>query len=370
MEIECLRENLIKSLNIVGRIIPSRPSLPVLASVYISAKENRLNFFGTDLEIGAQSSMPAKIINEGIVLAPAKLLLDYISSNQDPIITFKKEGNVLITQSEHHKATFSIFNEKDYPTPPEITTGIEIILPFNKLIEAFKLVIIACSNDESRPILNGVYLLPSEDLKIVGTDSYRLAEYRINLEKDKETLKINPLIIPKRTISELIRISSLISPEDNRLKIVVSDKEVRFIIAENQLYSRLIEGSFPDYEKVIPKNFNTLVTISRNDLLSLVKAISVFNRELNSSTKIAILKEAIKLKTSSSEFGQLESVSLAKVEGEELEITFNTRFILDVLTTLSTKEIVFGLNSKNEPARITSPENPHYQYIMMPLRVE
>jgi DNA polymerase-3 subunit beta len=370
MEVECLRENLIKGLNIVGRIIPSRPSLPVLASIRLSAKENKLTFFGTDLEIGAQSSMPVKIINEGVVLAPAKLLLDYISSNQDPIITLKKEGNVLLAQSEHYKATFSTFDEKDYPTPPEMTAGSEVVLPFDRLIEAFKLVIIACSNDESRPILNGLYVLASDDLRIVGTDSYRLAEYKITQEKGKPFAKINPLIIPKRTISEVIRIASLMPPEENSLKILISEKEIRFVIGENQLYSRLIEGNFPDYEKVIPKNFSTTVVISRSELLSLVKAVSVFNKELNSSTKVMVLKKAIKLKSSSSEFGQLESVSLAKVEGEELEITFNTRFLLEVLTALSAQEIVFSLNTKNEPARITTPESPHYQYIMMPLRVE
>lgn len=367
MTIECTRENLNTGLGVVGRIIPNKPSLPILSNVLLCTDGGRLKLTGTDLEIGAMVDIGAKVGEEGTVAAPARLLFDYVANNQDPIISLKKDGTVLLAESNHFKASIATQDAAEYPQITPIENAVALRVPKVEFLEAAKDVAIACSVDESRPVLSGVYLyITKDELKMVGTDSYRLAEYKIALKKEKE---LKPVIVPRRIMQELVRCATGAAVEN--IDIMIGDKEIRFKFGSIELFSRLIDGNFPDYEKILPKNFTTTALLGRGEFLNVIKASSAFGRNLSSSVKITVIPEGkIKVRSSSSEYGQLESSVETTVTGEEVEASFNLRFLLDILGALTTPEIQFMLNDKNSPAVIKPKDSQNYIYLMMPLRIE
>ena len=368
MDVECTREKLSQAALRASRIVSSRPSLPILSHILCQTTEGQLSLFSTDLELGLTTSLGAKVATEGSVVVPARSLVDFLTNNTDPTIHLISDGPHLELKSAHMKARLSGLDQADFPTPPVLANTKTLELPAKTFLEAVKKVVIAPAVEDTRPVLTGV-LLSGQDgvLTVVATDSFRLAEQTLALPAASD---IPTLIIPSRTIQELLRVASG-EETGGSIKMELEEHQCTFTVGQTKLLSRLIDGAFPSYQEIIPKSFATTATLKRAELLNLVKAANVFSREAGASIKAAFSSEGyIQVRSPQGQFGQIETKMEAVVEGEAVESAFNAKFLLDVLAVLSNETIIFELNGKTTPAIIRVPGDDSYKYVMMPLRIE
>lgn len=366
MKLSCTQENLAKGLGIVGRSVGTRTALPVLNNILIQTEKGRLKLSATDLEIGIHTWIGAKVDAEGAITVPARLLVDFINTNTDKNINLQLKETTLHLESEHYKANIKGIEAAEFPLIPEVKKTQEIEIPAADFALAISRTIIAAALDESRPVLAGVYIYSSNgQLKIVATDSYRLAEQTIKLTK-----KISEpiaFIIPQRTMAELSRI---IGENTQNIKIFPGENQVEFQIDETVLVSRLIEGAFPDYGQIIPKEFKTKVKLATSEFANAIKMASLFAKESANNIKVKITEGKIEILAVSPHVGDNISEVSGKVSGNNLEIAFNAKFILDVLPVLNTEETVLEFSTNISPGLIKSEKDENYLYVIMPLRVD
>lgn len=366
MQISCLQENLSKGLNIINRIVPLRGSLPILSNIFIKTEKGRLKLSGTNLEIGINYWLGAKVEKKGGLTIPAKTFSEYINSLPLGKINLSIIDQKLIIESNNYEAKIFGTDSKEFPLIPEIKEKPIAKLSPNDLLEGISQVLFAAALDESRPILSGVYFKFSKDkLWIVATDSYRLSEKVVKLS---HTLKNEfTMIVPAKTITEL---SYIISEINEPVEISLSENQVLFHFKDIDLVSKLIEGEFPNYKQIIPETYETKVKINTEEFIKVVKLANIFAREGAGNVKIEVkLKGQLTVSTTTASLGDNISSLKVDVQGIDSEITFNTKYLLDVLNNIKSKEISLELNGKLNPGVIKPIGSSGYLHIIMPLRV-
>lgn len=365
MKIEVTQENLAKAISAVSRIVSSRSSLPVLGNILIATDSGRLKISATNLEIGINCWIGAKTNQEGAVTVPARLFSEFITSLPGGNIELASEDNNLIVTAPHVQSTINGISAEEFPLIPQIKTEPALELPVDIMKSAFTQVVIAASSDEARPILTGVYIYnEGTKLNIVSTDSYRLAERKITLKKKPE--KDVKVIVPGRTIQELVRL--LDSGES--VQVYVDDNQVMFEVGDIQLTSRLIEGQFPDYRQIIPKEVETTVEVDTTEITRVVKLASLFARENAGSVRLDVKAEGtIDVVANPSQVGENTSSADCKVDGDDGEISLNAKYLTDALGVVGSAKLTLSLSGKLNPCVIQPiVEHPDYIHIIMPLR--
>ncbi len=374
MEIICKKENLKNSLNKVINIVGRNNNLPILNNVLIRAKKNFWELIATDLEIGIKCQVRGKIVSEGEYTLPAKLFFDYLNLLDEEKINLKLEEEGLVLKTDNNQTIFHGNSAEDFPHLPEIKEeGINFSLNNEDLKDGLEKIVFAAASGEVRPEISGILFnfLPEEKkLVAVATDSYRLAEIKIPLKKiEKEA----SFILPAKTAQEVIRIISLQQNKQQEVEISLTpERQVVFSFnddeIENQksifLVSKLIEGEYPHYQEIIPKEFPTKIVLAKNDLFKAVKAASLFSEEVN-TIKLKFLSQEV-LVTSSSTKGENKSKVFGKLEGEENQISLNSRYLLDGLRALKGEEVIFQVGEKDMPCAL-KPLKGEYLYLLMPI---
>lgn len=367
MKVSCTQENLEKGLGIVGRSVGTRTTLPVLNNILLKTEKGGLKLSATDLEIGISTWIGAKVDSEGAITVPARLLVDYINTNNDKNISFETKDMTVRFESEHYKANIKGIEASEFPLIPKVTKTAEIEVIAQNLEKAISKVIISAALDETRPVLAGIYIHgEGTKIKIVATDSYRLAEQTLNLES-KLAEKVS-FIVPQRTMAEVLRV---LPQAKDKVKILPGDNQVEFIMGDTTVVSRLIEGSFPDYTQIIPQGSKTKVSVNASEFLNAIKMASFFARESANNIKLRLKSpDKIEVIASSPHLGDNVSEVPGKVSGENLEIAFNAKFIIDVLQVISDPEIILELSSSASAGLLKSAKDPDYLYVIMPLRMD
>ena len=366
MKISCTQENLNRGLGIVSHMVGTRTTLPVLNNILLKTEKGRLKLAATDLEIGISTWIGGKVLKEGATTAPARLFSEFVTTNTDKTINLELKDATLNLSSEHFRANIKGIEASEFPLIPEVKGGATIEVSAINFRDAILKTVFACALDETRPVLAGVYLIASSGkLKLVATDSYRLAEKTINtLSKDA---KAN-LIVPARTLAEIGR---LIDESIEKVSIHVGENQVEFKLGPTEVVSRLIEGSFPDYLQIIPTNIKTKIELVTAQFGSAIKMASFFARESANNIKLALKKpKTIQVLAVSPQIGDNTSNLEADFSGEELEIAFNAKFILDVLGVIGSEKIDLELAGPLSPGIIRPAKDKNYLYIIMPLRME
>lgn len=365
MNIECTQENLAKALAIVGRLAGTRGTLPVLGNILLSVEKGRLKLSATDLEIGVYTWIGGKVEKEGAITVPARLLVDFINTNTDSTIVLESKDTVLNLKSERFNANIKGIDASEFPLIPEIKRVNEITLSAKDFKEAINQTVFATAIDETRPVLTGVLAkFGGNNLKLVATDSYRLAEKSLNLTEKSADLSI---IIPARTLQELNRIVL----DDTKIILSVAENQILFSFGDTVLISRLIDGIFPDYEQIIPKNSTTEAIVDKGTFSQAIKMASFFARESANNIKIKVDGEnQMEIVAISPQLGDSISKIPIKFKGETVEVAFNAKFILDALNILNTQELELKLAGKLQPGIIIPKDIKNYLYLIMPLRVE
>ncbi len=367
MNVSCTQENLAKGLAIVGRSVGVRTTLPVLNNILVKTEKGGLKLSATDLEIGINTWIGAKVDSDGAITVPAKLLVDYITNNNDKKIDIsQKEMNIHLS-SEHFKVNIKGIDASEFPLIPQVKKKIELVISPTDLASAIGKTIIAAALDESRPVLAGIFFhAKNNTLKIVATDSYRLSEQKINLEK-KLAEEIS-FIVPSRPMSEVLRI---LSNAMEKISIYPGENQVEFVISETTLVSRLITGAFPNYEQIIPTAATTRVSVSTDEFRSAIKMAQIFAKDSGSNIKLKLkAPKEISISANSPHLGDNVSQVAGTVSGKDLEIAFNAKFILDVLAVLKSETIKLDLSGESTAGLIFGEKDPSFLYVIMPLRVD
>ncbi|MEK7160230.1 MAG: DNA polymerase III subunit beta [Patescibacteria group bacterium] len=367
MKITFLSDNLQKKLPFLNHAVSSRGQLPILSNFLLDVKKGKLTISATDLEIGISSSIPVNVEKEGSVTLPAKNFSDLLANIGSQKLTLFLEGETLRLTGEKIKASFQTIPSDDFPNLYE-EKGEELISIKKSQVEEFiSRVVFAAAFDSSKPALSGVLLdKDKNEVLFVATDGYRLSMQK-NVFKTKEELA-KPLVIPSRVIREILSISE----ESDELRVFISEKnnQVLFSQGETILVGRLIEGEYPDYQKIIPADFNTKTEVKRDELLNAIKICSVFARETANIIKLTIGKDRMIVSANSPSVGE-DSVEIsAKTIGEENEIAFNAKYVLDLLSSLDKDDLVFEMTGPLNPGVFKIKEDNTFLHLIMPIRVQ
>ncbi len=362
MKLQVTQENLSKALSTVGRVATNRGTLPVLANVLIKTIDNRVAISATNLDIAITRYIGSKISEQGAITVPARLVQDFVGSLPSGVIDLKLDEFKLRMKSGSYSSSINGISAEDFPVMPAISDKTAWKLPAKMVKEALQQVVTAASSDEARPVLTGVYIHSYQgQLFMVATDSYRLAEKKLGEAKQDVSL-----LVPANAMQDLLRI---VSDSNDDVEILHDDQQVMFTVGEVELVTRLIEGNYPDYRKLIPKSFNTTAKLKKQEFASITKVASLFARESAGSVVVSADEsdKALQVRSVASQLGENTSKADADVTGEG-EITLNSRYLIDVLSVLNGSDVEFCFNGKLEPSLIRDPKQDDYLHVIMPLK--
>lgn len=362
MKLQVTQENLNKALSSVARIANSRNALPILGNVLLKTVDNRLSVAATNLDIGITHFIGSKIKDEGSITVPARLMQDFVSSLPSGVIDLDLEDHKLHISAGQYKSTINGVSAEDFPVMPAISEGTSWDISSTILKKALQQTVLAASGDEARPVLTGVYIHNYEgDIYIVATDSYRLAEKK--LMKSSQDVS---LLVPANAMQDLLRI---LGDGDEKVHITHDEQQVLFQVGEVELVSRLIEGSYPPYRKLIPEAFEVSATLQKDDFTNITKVSSLFARESAGSITIKVdeVNKNVSIASVASQLGENTSSAEAQITGSG-EVTLNSRYLLDALHVIQGDKVTFQFNGKLDPSLLSDPDNEGYKHIVMPLR--
>ncbi|MBA3758263.1 DNA polymerase III subunit beta [Candidatus Saccharibacteria bacterium] len=362
MKLQVTQENLSKALGHVSRVANSRGTLPILSNVLLKTVDNRLSIAATNLDIAITHYIGSKVAIEGAITVPARLMQDFVSSLPSGVIDLSLKENKLHISTDKYQSIINGVTAEDFPVMPAIAGGKQWKIAGKTLKTGLQQVVVAASSDEARPLLTGVLVHSHEGgLYIVATDSYRLAEKRLDTTKQEVSL-----LIPANALQDLLRI---LGDEDSDVVVTHDDQQVLFKVGDVELVTRLIEGKYPDYRKLIPKTFASSAILKRVDFVNITKVSSLFARESAGSVTINLETEPaqVSIRSIASQIGENTASANAEVTGDGV-ITLNSRYILDALNALNGDEATISFNGKLEPCLITDAKAKDYTHVIMPLK--
>ncbi len=367
MRLTCSQKDLFTALSVTSRAVGVSNTLPVLNNVLVKAEGKKLYFTATNLEVAINYWIEAEIINEGEITIPSKLLTNYINYLKDEKVDLALEGgDSIMVKTTDSKIKIKGISATEFPSIPTVEKEGTFTITANDLERAIKQVSFAASLSSTRPILTGVYFNVSKDkLKMVSTDSYRLAEKTLNIKNSTGDISC---IVPVKTILELGSILSLLR-EGGDIEVIISKNQIYFSLSKAKITSRLIEGQFPNYQQVIPKTSKSKIILNVGELTLALKRINLFAKENNNKVLIKLGREGLMITTDVTQIGVGEIEIRGKVEGEDTEIALNSQFMLDVLGNLEASEVVMKLGEKTNPAVFQASGNEDYIHIIMPLKI-
>jgi len=378
MKITCLQENLSRGLAVVGRAVANRATLPVIHNVLLNVDQSMLKLSATNLEIAMTTWVGAKIEEEGSITVPARLLSEFVNSlPNDPINLQLEEGSGLLEiSSGSSKAHINITDASEFPPIPTVDDGIAAEVDPFVLRSAITRVAFAAATEESRPVLTGVELkLDESKFTMAAADGFRLAVHHGALLKPvPEEMSV---IIPARTMNELNR---LISDREEPVEILMTPAkgQVMFRIRGGdtvEIVSQLLQGTFPNYEQLIPQSYTTRAVMDLPTVLRAARTASIFARDGSNIIRMHLMPaEAdteppkVEISARSEEVGDNEdTVDLDEIEGEEGKIAFNSRYLLDVLSVLEKGKIALETTTSSSPGVFKPTDSDDYIHVVMPM---
>lgn len=368
MKFRCSREQLDRQLQQVSRIVTVRQSLPVLSNVLLETDGSILRLSSTDLELAMTTHLPAKVEQEGTFTVPAKVLQEFVHQNPDEELHFQLEGFELICTSPKVTARLSGLDAEEYPPLPKVENGQKVTLPLSSVVEGLKQVIIACAADQARQVLTGVYLqLEGETATFAATDSFRLVERTIPILPITTPMT---LLIPGRSIQELIRSAAILPME--QLELEVGEQQLIFRIGELELYSRLLQGDFPKYQTIIPQTSVAVAELTTSEVLQALRLSTIFSQAGVANVLLEVTEEGVLTISSygSPRGSTKHSIYALLEEGfQPIRVPFNAKFLLDACQSAGSDHLSFRFSGQTTPLLILS-DDPNHLQLVMPIRLD
>lgn len=371
MKFSCDRSALTEAINISQKAVASRSTLPVLEGLYIKAKDGKVILTGNDLEIGIEAFLEAQIESEGSIVVNSRLFGDIIRKMSGDIVVIDvNSNNVTNIKCGNSKFNITGIDPTEFPEIQKFDVEFDITLTHKQLKDLVRHTIFAVGTNETKIILTGCLLEASGNtVNMVAVDGFRLAYKKITCEKETVSgiLGDVSIIIPAKSLNELVKI---LDDSDDTVKIYCSEKNIRFEFDNVTFTSRLLEGDYIDYKKIIPADYRTVVKSDVRPLIEAVERASLIitGEFINSPVIMNIVDGEIKINCET-QVGKVEEYIAVDMYGDGLEIGFNNRYLLDALKAVSTDEIKVNFNGPTSPCLISPVDGDDFKYIVLPLRL-
>lgn len=365
MELSVTQENFTKALSNVGRVASSKTGLPILSNILLRTDGSRLLVAATNLEIASTHLVGAKIITPGSITVPARLISDFVSSLPKGTVELKVKDSHLHVTSGSYSSIINGVVADEFPELPTIdeTSTIQYSVNTVDFKQAVAQTVITSSNDNTRPVLTGVYWHSFEGhLYLAATDGYRLSERRL-----VETKSEVAAIIPTSTLQEVLR---TVTDEVSEVDMLFDETQVRFRVGESEITSRLIDGNYPDYRQLIPAKSETNIAISTSDFVRITKIAGLFARDSGGSVTLTAdqEKKTLSIHSIASELGENTSSATAEVTSDG-QVTLNSRYLSEALSVVDSDLVEFRFSGKLAPCVLTAKsKDVNYKHIIMPLK--
>ena len=374
MKVVLNRADLLKGISTVQSAVATKNTMPILANVLLEARDTKLEFVATYLDMGIRCSVVAEVVEKGSITINAKKLADIVRELPEASVDIEIDENqkmILVCQ----KSQFKVHGlpKDDFPILPEVKKEKVFKIKGSLLQEMIHKTIFAVSTDETRYVLNGVYFqVENEKLKMVATDGHRLAYIQKKLEGKGEG-KAN-VIIPTKTLNELSKVISDASKgktekEETIVEVITTENQIKFTVEGVEIISRLIEGQFPNYEQVIPKDSDKKVEVSTAELSSATKRVAILTSEKSNSIRYQIKAGKISISSKTPDMGEAKEEIDASYKGEEISIAYNAKYVLDVLKNVGTDQVSIELTQPLSPGILKPKGDADYLCVIMPMRV-
>ncbi len=364
MKLICDKSILQEAISTAQKAITGKSTMPVLEGIYIEAFNNTVTFIGSDIDLSIETKKEAQVLEPGKLVVDSRILGEIIRKlPNDEVLMETLEGNIL--QIICQKSIFSILhmNADEYPSIPSITANIDFSINQSVLKNMIRSTIFATAQDETRPILQGVlFEINNKTLNLVALDGYRLAVRSEVIDSDSS---IN-VVIPGKTLNE---VSKIIEEKEEAVDISYTSNHILFNLGDTKVISRLLEGEFIKYASMLPQNYKLLVTVNRQDILNGIERASLLAKDGNSKLiKLEIEEDNIVI-TSNSQLGKVREEVTANVQGEAIQIAFNSKYLLDVMKIMEDNEILMELNTSVTPCVIKNKNIDNCKYLVLPVRL-
>jgi len=365
MKFSLLQTNLLGGLTKTGRVVSSKTTLPILQNILIDTTKESVCIAGTNMETTVITKVGAKIEDIGGVCVPAKLFIEFITSlPESKIEIFTKEG-ALVIKSEGYEAEIPCIAKEEFPPLPELGKKKAAKLNKEAFLKTMESVLYAAATDEGRPVLTGVKVKKTEDgWTTVATDGYRLSLKTMKSSFGEDT----EFIIPARTLQEVVKAGEEDKTSEEILFTKTEDSQLGFIVGETEIFGRAIDGEYPNYEKILPKQHTSRATLNTSEFLSAVKSAAIFARDNANIIKMSVNKNGIVVSANTPQVGQNKIHIDATTEGEGGEIAFNSRFLIDFLAHYKEEKLIFDMTGSLNPGSFHSQEDEYGLHIIMPVR--
>ena len=366
MNVQTTKKNLFDALHTVSRAVASRTTLPILGHVLMEAQSDRLILTTTDLELGMMCVIPVDVTTPGTVTVPQRIIQDVVGNLPDSEIALRAdERNLLALSSGKSSYTIHGLPADEYPALGAITSELTTVLPAPILRELIRKVLFATSRDEARAVLTGcLFSVEGPRITLVATDTHRLAIQHMPLP----TPVGSPFqaILPARAWQEVLRV---LGNSDDQVTITLSDRQAQFDIGRTRILTRLIEGQFPAYERVIPREHDKRLSINRQAFYEAIRRASIVAKAESNKVILRCQDGVLAISAETGEIGKAYEELPVQQEGDAVEIAFNAEYLQEALPVMESEIIELALTGPLNPGLITGGDDPDYRYVAMPMQI-
>jgi DNA polymerase-3 subunit beta len=372
MKFSCNQDTFSKYLNILSRVVSTKPGLPILSNIFLQTEKGKLIMKATDLEISLTTWIGADVEDNGKITLPAKQLSEFVNSIPEEVVNVEVEKQNFNISTSNNSASFNTMPPDDFPSIPSVDKKKEPFIQINSadLVMAINRVAFAAATDDIKPVLTGVKVEIEEDeISLIATDGLRLSKQVIKTSKSE---KNKSFLVPVRAFTELSHIINDMGGEDDLVSVyLIEDKnQVMFRVGDIDLVSRLIDGEFPEYKQIIPTGYKTSCEIQREEFLNSLKVVNIIARSVLGNKMILNIdpkENKISLSATQADLGKNESHFDCKVEGEELKIAFSSKLLTDILNHVDTEDIVFECSEAVRPGVFKIKGDENFIHLVMPM---
>jgi DNA polymerase III subunit beta len=364
MNIECIKEKLSYAVSKTERITGKNITLPILDCLLLEAHDSTLTIKATNLDLGIEISLPVKVVKPGKVAVPGTILHNFISNiPNDKNITLEEVNGNLKISTKHSQSVIKAFPIDEFPSIPKVSSEKSFKIQAGTLTKGLKSVMYSASNSTIRPVLGSVMMYAEEDSVVfVATDSFRLSEKKINVKKPKE---FNQILIPFKNISEIIRTLEDINDD---VDVFFTSNQIAFSYGDLYITSRIIDGAFPDYKQIIPKDIKTEVVMLKQDFISALRISNIFSDKFSQVTfYISPEDKVFEITTKNAEVGENVNNLDAVIKGFKITISFNYKYIVDCFQSIDSDSISLSFYDTTRPMIIQGIGDKSFLYLVMPM---